>query len=88
MLSIGSYTLHTWGEAQAIRYIDELEDSCQRIADIPTLGRPCDRIRPGLCRREAGRHVIFFRRTPTGIQVSRILHERMLPESHAFFEEE
>jgi plasmid stabilization system protein ParE len=27
---------------------------------------------------EAGKHVIFFRREPAGIVVSRILHERML----------
>jgi plasmid stabilization system protein ParE len=37
---------------------------------------------------EAGKHVIFFRREPTGMLISRILHERMLPERHAFEEED
>jgi plasmid stabilization system protein ParE len=32
---------------------------------------------------EQGKHVVFFRPEPGGILVSRILHERMLPEHHA-----
>ena len=88
MLSVGVYTLNTWGEAQTIRYIDELEDCCQHLADSPASGRPCDRICPGLYRAEVGKHVIFFRREPTGILVSRILHQRMLPERHAFDDED
>ena len=87
LLSIGVYTLRTWGEAQTISYIDELEDYCRHLADNPTSGRSCDHIRPGLYRMEAGKHVIFFRREPAGIVVSRILHERMLPERHAFDDE-
>jgi plasmid stabilization system protein ParE len=41
-MSIGSYTLRTWGEEQAVRYIDELEACCQMLADNPALGRTCD----------------------------------------------
>jgi plasmid stabilization system protein ParE len=32
---------------------------------------------------EHGRHIVFFRRVVGGILVSRILHERTLPERHA-----
>ncbi len=84
LLSIGVYTLRTWGEAQTILYINELEEFCWRLADNPMSGRSCDHIRPGLYRMEVGKHVIFFRREPAGILISRILHERMLPERHAF----
>ncbi len=80
LLSIGDYTLHTWGEAQAVRYLDELEMCCQMLAGNPSLGRPCGSIRPGLHRMEQGRHVIFYRHESRGILVSRILHQRMLPE--------
>ena len=83
LLSIGAYTLRTWGRAQAIRYLDELEACCQRLADNPATGRACDHVRSGLRRMEQGKHVVFFRREPAGILVSRILHERMLPERHA-----
>ncbi len=84
LLSISTYTLRTWGEAQTIRFLDELETCCQQLADHPASGRSCNDIRPGLYRREQGEHVIFFRREPGGILVSRILHARMLPERHAF----
>jgi plasmid stabilization system protein ParE len=29
LLGIGEYTLHAWGEAQAVRYLRELEACCQ-----------------------------------------------------------
>ena len=81
-MEIGSYTLGTWGDDQAIRYIDDLEKCCRQLADNPNLGRACDYIRPGLRRMEQGGHVIFYRPEPGGILVSRILHQRMLPERH------
>lgn len=80
MLNIASYTLRTWGEEQTIRYLDDLETCCQTLADNPALGRSCDEIRPGLHRMERGRHVVFYREDAAGILVSRILHQRMLPE--------
>ena len=82
-MEIGSYTLRTWGEAQTIGYLDGLETCCQHLADNPALGRACDDIRPGLRRMEQGQHVVFYRQEPGGIFVSRILHQRMLPERHA-----
>ena len=82
MLSIGAYTLRSWGTDQAVRYIDDLEACCQTLADNPALGRTCDDIRPGLRRMESGRHIVFYRQETGGILVSRILHQRMLPERH------
>jgi plasmid stabilization system protein ParE len=31
---------------------------------------------------EHGRHVVFYRQDGSGILISRILHQRMLPERH------
>ena len=81
--SIGAYTFLTWGENQALRYLDELEACCQMLADNPTLGRPCDYLLPGLRRTEHGRHIVFYRREEEGVLVSRILHQRVLPERHS-----
>ncbi len=83
MPRIGDYTLHTWGQIQAARYIGELEVCCQRLADNPALGRPFDEVRPGLRRLEHGKHVVFYHQERGGILVSRILHQRMLPDRHA-----
>ena len=80
LFEIGAYTLQTWGADQTVRYLDQLENCCQRLADNPALGRRCDEIRPGLRRMEQGRHVIFYRQQEGGILVSRILHQRMLSE--------
>jgi toxin ParE1/3/4 len=83
LLSIGDYSLHKWGKAQAVHYIGELEVCCQTLADNPALGRLCDHVRPGLHRHEHGTHVLFYRQERGGIVVSRILHQRMLPDRHA-----
>ncbi len=88
LLSIGVYTLRTWGEAQTDRYLGQLDACCQRLADNPALGRLCDYVHHGLRRKECGKHVVFYRQEPGGILVSRILHQRMLPERQAFNDEE
>ncbi len=83
LLSIGNYTLQRWGQAQAARYLGELEVCCQALADNPALGRLCEDVRPGLRRHEHGKHVLFYRQERDGILVSRVLHQRMLPDRHA-----
>ena len=83
LLSIGDYTLRTRGKAQAARYLGELELCCKTLSDNPPLGRLCDEVRPGLRRLEHGKHVVFYRQDRGGIVVSRILHQRMLPELHS-----
>ena len=87
-MGIGIHTLRIWGEAQAARYLDQLEACCQMVAGNPALGRACNHIRPGLHRAESGKHVIFYRRESAGILVVRILHQRMLPERHALDDED
>lgn len=82
LAEIVRYTFETRGEDQTARYIDELETCCQRLANNPALGRTCDHVRPGLRRMERRRHVIFYRQDSAGIFISRILHQRMLPERH------
>jgi toxin ParE1/3/4 len=88
LLSIGEYTLRTWDEDQAARYLTDLEACCLMLATNPALGRSCDDIRPGLRRMERGRHVVFYREDASGILISRILHQRMLPEQQAIGDED
>jgi toxin ParE1/3/4 len=83
LLRIAEYTLRTWGKTQAARYLSELEKCCQTLAGNPSLRRLCDDVRPGLHRLEHRKHVVFYRRDSLGILVTRILHQRMLPERHA-----
>ena len=88
LLEIGGYTLRTWGEDQAARYLDDLETCCEALAVNPALGRACDDIRPALRRIECGRHVVFYRLETGGILISRILHQSMLPQRHVMEDDE
>ena len=88
LLGIGAYTLEHWDVNQAISYLTELEVCCQGLADAPSRGHSCDDIRPGLRRFEHGRHFVFYRQETGGIFVSRVLHQRMLPERHEMDDEE
>ncbi|MGD0911049.1 MAG: type II toxin-antitoxin system RelE/ParE family toxin [Terracidiphilus sp.] len=86
LLNVGAYTLETSGEAQAIRYLNQLEDCANTLAANPAIGRECNWIRPGLRRFETGRHVIFYRSEKGGILVVRILQQSMMPDRHRFEE--
>ena len=83
LVSIGAYTLKTWGADQTIRYLADLQACCRMLADNPGAGPACDEVRPGLHRMEHDRHVIFYRSDAEGILISRVLHQRMLPHKHA-----
>jgi toxin ParE1/3/4 len=88
LFNIGLYTFRTWGEIQTDRYIRQLEDCCQLLAENPALGRPCDEIRPGLRCMKQGKHVVFYREKRGGILICRILHQSMLPEKQAIDDDE
>ena len=88
LLGIGDHTLRTCGEDQAVRYVDALEASCRMLADNPSLGRSCNDVRRGLHRMESEHHVVFYRKEAGGILVSRIFHQRMLPERHAMADDD
>lgn len=74
---IWRYTHEHWGPAQAERYLDALVAAFDALAEAPDSAPACEHIRPGYRRRGVERHVIYFRATPYGIAVVRVLHERM-----------
>lgn len=79
---IWSYTLAEWGIDQAEKYIRELWAAMQGQAlDISTSTDISD-VRKGYRKVRSGSHVIFFRFTDDGIDVVRILHQRMDFERH------
>lgn len=80
--SIWNYTVETWGEEQAERYLRMLNDCFNNIANDPERGRPCDEIREGYLKIRAGRHMIFFRKELFGIDIIRILHQSMDVDRH------
>ncbi len=81
---IAAYTTNAWGSQQTDRYLDQLEDSFQILAQHSSIGRACDSIEVGLRRFDVGRHVVFYRTQPRGIRVVRVLHQQMIPAKSRF----
>ncbi len=75
-------TVSEWGVAQAERYLDKLAEAFVRLAEAPERAVACDHIRLGYRRRAVERHIVYFRKTTYGIDIMRILHDRMDATKH------
>lgn len=80
--SIWGFTHERWDENQAETYISEIRAAVERIAVDPQRGRACDEIREGYRRYGIGSHLIFYLESADGVDVVRILHQRMDPTRH------
>ncbi|WP_298327389.1 type II toxin-antitoxin system RelE/ParE family toxin [Asticcacaulis sp.] len=52
------------------------------MAEAPERAVACDHIRLGYRRRAVERHIVYFRKTTYGIDIMRILHDRMDATKH------
>ncbi|WP_144627914.1 type II toxin-antitoxin system RelE/ParE family toxin [Arthrobacter woluwensis] len=75
--SIWDYTAERWDTRQAETYIRELHAAMERIAEDPARGRTCDEIRAGYRKYAIGSHLIFYVVAADGVDVIRVLHQRM-----------
>jgi toxin ParE1/3/4 len=82
LIGIWQYTFEEWGEAQADKYLDELDSGIKRLADNPDLGVMRGQVRDGYRALFVGSHSVYFTVTPTTVYVIRVLHGRMDPERH------
>lgn len=81
--SIWSHTVGRWGAGQAEQYLRLIQAACEELAQGTRLSRPADHVRPGYHRAEVGSHILFFRRGEAGgIDIIRILHQRMDIDRH------
>ena len=79
---IWHYTESRWGTGQAEAYIRQLARDIKAIAAKPTLARPCPEVREGYHKFKSGSHMLFLRQNKDGIEIIRVLHERMDSEQH------
>lgn len=59
-----------------------MRDALEEIATNPLLGRSRDEVLEGLRSFPLGKHVVFYLAADYGIDVVRVLHERMDPTAH------
>ncbi len=79
---IWDYTLSQWNVEQAEKYVRELWSAMENAASDPTKSVDIGDVRRGYRKSRSGSHVIFFKVTDDGIDVVRILHQRMDFERH------
>lgn len=82
MESVWLYSLTQWGAAQTDRYIDDLTDAFDFLAQNPKAGVACENIRQGYRRYPVIRHVVYYRVTNYGVEVVRVLHDNILARRH------
>ena len=81
--AIWRYTAERWGTEQAERYLRLVQTACEALAEGRRIGRSAEDVRPGYHRAEVGSHILFFRRGEAGgIDIIRILHQRMDIDRH------
>jgi toxin ParE1/3/4 len=80
--SIWDFTQERWDIRQAETYVNEIRAAIERIAVDPRRGRTCDEIRDGYHRYSIGSHVLFYVEGSDGVEVIRVLHQRMDPTRH------
>lgn len=85
LASIWDYTEERRDARQAQGYVEEIYAVVQRLAASPLLGRPCDEIRAGYRQYGVGSHILFYMarfEADAGVDVIRILHQRVDPTRH------
>ena len=80
--AIRRYTREHWGAEQARRYLRDLRGRMRWLAESPNRGQDRGSLGPSLRSFPQASHVIFYRRADVGIEVVRILHQRMEPMRH------
>lgn len=79
---IYEYSYENFGEQQADKYTDSLEECFLLLSETPTIGRNIDNIKKGLFRHEHQEHSIFYKIKKQYIFIVRILHVRMQTKNH------
>ena len=82
VIDITLYTIENFGGAQADKYIGEMRDRFQEIAEKPGRGQDFSDIKAGIFRFRSASHHIYYRKEDEGILILRILHGRMDPGRH------
>lgn len=82
METVWLYSLTQWGAQQTERYIDDLTEAFEFLAKNPKAGTACENIRAGYRKYPVIRHVVYYRETAYGVEVVRVLHDRMLASRH------
>jgi toxin ParE1/3/4 len=80
--AIWAFTDERWGASQAITYLSSIESAVVQISESPQRGRSIDFVRKGYFTYPVGSHRLFYRLATDGVEIMRILHQRMDIKRH------
>lgn len=77
LVDIWVETCRQWGEAQADRYLDDIDRAVTGLIDNPQMGSDCSDLLQGARKLITGRHLVFYEVDLDKIFVIRVLHQSM-----------
>jgi toxin ParE1/3/4 len=82
LIGIWRYSFDEWNEAQADKYLAEIEAGIEKLRHNPKLGRPREEVRVGYRSLRINQHIVYYVLMPSVIRIVRVLHARMDPDRH------
>ena len=82
LLKIISSTIEAWGSEQAKIYSQSIDAALTKLAQYPEFGRQRDELYKNARSFPIEKHIVFYQLSDTGIDVARILHQRMDSSKH------
>jgi toxin ParE1/3/4 len=76
---IVDFTIERWGASQALKYIEDLEEIAQMLADHPDMGLNRDELSLELLSFSHQSHILYYLKSHVGITIIRVLHANMDP---------
>ncbi len=75
LVEIRQYTVNRWGKEQARKYLGQIRQRMDDLANRRLHGKLREDIASNLKSYHAGRHVVFYVESEKGIEVARVLHD-------------
>ena len=88
LLGIWLFTCEAWGEAQADQYLGDLDAKFQLLANNPRMSPERTEFQPPVRICHHARHLIVYREAEGGIDIVRVLHDRMELSEHLSYAKE
>lgn len=82
LFKIISTTIESWGSAQAKVYAQTIDSALLKLAQYPGFGKERSDVYNGARSFPVEKHIVFYQVSDNGIDVARILHQRMDLSKH------
>jgi toxin ParE1/3/4 len=82
LFKIISTTIESWGNEQAKVYAQTIDAALLKLAQYPDFGRERNEIYKSARSFPVEKHIVFYQVSDNGIDIARILHQRMDQSKH------